>query len=96
MKQDVRKAVNAILALEDNFELNEVIEAIKQKQTYLQQQAKRSFVAGDEVEFTSRNGSTYQGTIDRIKQKYILVVVKGKSGYPMRYNVPATMLRKVA
>ena len=39
MKTDVRKAVNAILALEDNFELNEVIEAIKQKQTYLQQQA---------------------------------------------------------
>jgi hypothetical protein len=37
-----------------------------------------------------------QGTIDRIKQKYILVVVKGNSGYPMRYNVPATMLRKVA
>ena len=96
MNQRIKKAHDAIMLLADNYELNEVISAIKLKQTYLQQQAKRQFVAGDQVEFDSRSGATLQGTIDRIKQKYILVVVKGNSGYPMRYNVPATMLRKVA
>jgi hypothetical protein len=96
MNQRIKKAVEAIMNIQDNYELNEVIQAIKLKQTYLQQSAKRQFVAGDKVEFDSRSGQTLQGTISRIKQKYILVEVKGSSGYPMRYNCPATMLRKVA
>ena len=96
MNKRIDQAVDAIMNIQDNYELTEVIQAIKLKQTYLQQSAKRNFVAGDKVEFDSRSGATMQGTIDRIKQKYILVVVKGNSGYPMRYNVPATMLRKVA
>ncbi len=76
--------------------ISSIIDAIKLKQNYLQADARRQFVAGDRVQFTSRNGQLYKGTIDRIKQKYILVTVKGNSGFPMRYNVPATMLSKVA
>lgn len=94
--QRIIRAVEAVMNLQDTYELNEVISAVKLKQNYLASQARRQFVAGDTVEFTSRNGSTYTGTVDKIKQKYILVVVKGNSGYPMRYNVPATMLSKVA
>ena len=92
----MEKAIEAIFALDDAYEVSQVIDAIKQKQNYLSGQARRMFVAGDTVQFTSRNGSTYTGTVDKIKQKYILVTVKGASGYPMRYNVPATMLSKVA
>ena len=92
----MEKAIEEIFALDDTYEVSQVIDAIKQKQNYLAGQARRNFVAGDTVQFTSRNGSTYTGTVDKIKQKYILVTVKGSSGYPMRYNVPATMLSKVA
>ena len=96
MNKRISKAVEAIMNLTDNYELNEVINAIKMKQNYLASEARRKFIAGDQVQFTSRNGQTYTGTVDKIKQKYILVTVKGNSGYPMRYNVPATMLSKVA
>ena len=96
MNKRIQKATEAIMNLADNYELNEVISAIKLKQNYLASEARRKFIAGDQVQFTSRNGQTYTGTADKIKQKYILVTVKGNSGYPMRYNVPATMLSKVA
>ena len=92
----MEKAIEAIFALDDTYEVSQVIDAIKQKQNYLAGQARRNFIAGDTVQFTSRNGSTYTGTVDKIKQKYLLVTVKGNSGYPMRSNVPATMLSKVA
>ena len=96
MNKRISKAVEAIMNLTDTYELNEVINAVKLKQNYLASEARRNFIAGDQVQFTSRNGQTYTGTVDKIKQKYILVTVKGNSGYPMRYNVPASMLSKVA
>ena len=96
MNKRIQKATEAIMNLADNYELNEVISAIKLKQNYLASEARRNFIAGDRVEFTSRNGSTYTGTVSKIKQKYILVEVDSSSGFPMRYNVPATMLSKVA
>ena len=96
MNKRISKAVEAIMNLTDTYELNEVINAIKMKQNYLASEARRNFIAGDRVKFTSRNGQTYTGTVDKIKQKYILVSVDSKGGYPMRYNVPATMLSKVA
>ena len=68
MNKRISKAVEAIMNIQDNYELQEVIQAIKLKQTYMQQSAKRQFVAGDQVEFDSRSGATVQGTIDRIKQ----------------------------
>jgi len=97
MNKRIQKATEAIMNLTDNYELNEVISAIKLKQNYLASEARRKFVAGDRVEFTSRNGVKYTGTVDKIKQKYILVNVDSNiNGYPQRYNVPATMLSKVA
>ncbi len=95
-KLAITSIIDAIMQLDSNYEVTQIIDAIKLKQNYLQADARRQFVAGDRVQFTSRNGQLYKGTIDRIKQKYILVTVKGNSGFPMRYNVPATMLSKVA
>jgi len=88
--------IDAIMNLDNTYEVGQVIDAIKLKQNYLASEARRNFIAGDRVQFTSRNGQTYTGTVDKIKQKYILVNVDSTSGFPMRYNVPATMLSKVA
>ena len=92
----MQKAIELIMDLDDTYEVGQVIDAIKLKQNYLASEARRNFVAGDRVKFTSRNGQTDKGTVDRIKQKYNLVCLDSKSGFPMRYNVPATMLSKVA
>ena len=94
-KLGIGTIIDAIMNLDNTYEVGQVIDAIKLKQNYLASEARRNFVAGDRVQFTSRNGSTYQGTVDKIKQKYILVSVDSKGGFPMRYNVPATMLSKV-
>ena len=93
---NTKKAIDLIMNLDSTYEVSQVIDAVKLKQNYLASEARRMFVAGDSVKFTSRNGSIYTGVVDKIKQKYILVTVKGSSGSPMRYNVPATMLSKVA
>ena len=95
-KKAMQKAIELIMDLDDTYEVGQVIDAIKLKQNYLASEARRNFLAGDRVQFTSRNGQTYTGTVDKIKQKYILVNVDTSRGYPMRYNVPATMLSKVA
>ena len=95
-KKAMQKAIELVMDLDDTYEVGQVIDAIKLKQNYLASEAGRNFVAGDRVKFTSRNGQTYTGTVDKIKQKYILVDVDTSRGYPMRYNVPATMLSKVA
>ena len=95
-KSTMQKAIDLIMTLDNTYEVGQVIDAIKLKQNYLASEARRNFVAGDKVQFTSRNGQTYKGTVDKIKQKYILVNVDSKGGFPMRYNVPATMLSKVA
>lgn len=95
-KKAMQKAIELIMDLDDTYEVGQVIDAIKLKQNYLASEARRNFVAGDRVKFTSRNGQSYTGTVDKIKQKYILVNVDTSRGYPMRYNVPATMLSKVA
>ena len=95
-KKAMQNAIELVMDLDDTYEVGQVIDAIKLKQNYLASEARRNFVAGDRVKFTSRNGQTYTGTVDKIKQKYILVDVDTSRGYPMRYNVPATMLSKVA
>ena len=95
-KKAMQKAIELIMDLDSTYEVSQVIDAIKLKQNYLASEARRNFLAGDRVKFTSRNGQTYTGTVDKIKQKYILVNVDTSRGYPMRYNVPATMLSKVA
>lgn len=71
-----------------NDELNNVAEALKFARAQLTKQNRRSLRPGDAVKFTSnRNGRTYQGTVEKVKVKYVLV------NTPVgRYNVPANML----
>ena len=74
-----------------NTELNSMLDAIKWARAQMTKQQTRALRVGDTVKFTSnRNGVTYQGTVDKIKIKYILV--NTPQG---RYNVPANMLEAV-
>ena len=82
--------VNSAIMFGDftNDELNSIISAIKFRRSQLTKEAKRSFMLGDSVKFTSnRNGVTYTGTVNKIKVKYILV--RTSAGL---FNVPANML----
>jgi hypothetical protein len=51
----------------------------------------RSLVIGDKVSFTGRGGRLVTGTVDKVKIKNVLV----DTGMG-RWNVPASMLTKVA
>jgi hypothetical protein len=71
-----------------NDELTSMIEAIKFARAQLGRAKLRSFARGDSVKFTSqRNGRTYQGTVEDVKIKN--VVVNTSMG---RFRVPANML----
>lgn len=71
-----------------NDELSSVIDAVKFARSRLTQANKFAFKPGSRVKFTSnRNGVTYDGTVDKVKIKYILV--RTNAGL---FNVPANML----
>jgi hypothetical protein len=71
-----------------NDELNTIIEAVKYARVQMSKTKTRTFRVGDLVKFTSnRNGMTYNGTVDKVKIKNILV--RTNAGL---YNVPANML----
>ena len=92
MSNRVTKAVELIYGM-DNDELNQVVEAIKLKRTYLTRQATRSFVVGDSVQFTStKTGTVKQGTITKIARKYITI----DCGPFDSWKVPASMLEKAS
>jgi len=75
----------------DNEQLNAITQAVKYRRTQLSKEAKRSMAPGVAVKFYHpRQGRDITGTVNRIKQKYILVdTAQG------RYNVPANLLETV-
>jgi hypothetical protein len=74
-----------------NAELDGVADALRFARGQLTKQNTRALRAGDVVKFTSnRNGVTYQGTVEKVKLKYVLVATPAG-----RYNVPANMLEAV-
>lgn len=74
-----------------NQDLDSIADAVKFARSQLTKQNTRALRAGDVVKFTSnRNGATYQGTVEKVKLKYVLV-----STPQGRYNVPANMLEAV-
>lgn len=91
MSNLVTKSVELIYQM-DNDELNQVIEAIKMKRQYLSKQAVRSFLVGDIVGFTKKNGVRVTGQIRKVNQKYIIV---NESATGTQWRVPATMLTKL-
>lgn len=92
MSNNVTKAVEAIYKM-DNDELNQVVEAIKLKRQFLAKQAVRSFVIGDMVQFTNRQGGKVNATVKKVNKKYIIVDAHIGG---TQWRVPATMLRKIS
>jgi hypothetical protein len=74
-----------------NEDLESVSQAIRYRRTQLSKEAKRSMAPGVAVKFYHpKQGRDITGTVNRIKQKYILVdTAQG------RYNVPANLLETV-
>ena len=74
-----------------NDDINGFVEAVKYARAQLARQNRRGLVVGETVKFTSnRNGVTYSGTVDKVKQKFVLV--RTNAGL---FNVPANMLEFV-
>lgn len=72
----------------DNEQLNAIAVAIKYRRQQMVREVKRDMTVGLKVKFYHpKLGRDIHGTVDRIKQKYILVQTSGG-----RYNVPANLL----
>jgi hypothetical protein len=74
-----------------NEELEAVSQAIRYRRSQLSKEAKRVMAPGVAVKFYHpKQGRDITGTVNRIKQKYILVDTSQG-----RYNVPANLLETV-
>ena len=72
----------------DNRELEMVARALKFARSQLGNEVKRDLRPGVSVKFYHpKQGRDVTGTVNRIKQKYVLVDTQGG-----RYNVPANLL----
>lgn len=93
MSNLVTRAVELIYQM-DNAQINEVIEAIKLKRTYLAKQATRAVVVGDTVEFDGR-GRTIRGKVTKVNQKTLQVREDRGGLVATNWKVTASMVRKV-
>jgi uncharacterized protein YkvS len=87
----VTKATELVYQM-DNDQLNQLVEAVKLKRTHLARQAVRSFLVGDIVQFTKKNGVSVSGQVRKINKKYIIV---NESASGTQWRVPGTMLTKL-
>ncbi len=87
--------IDSILKITDTNELREISNALHQHRTYMNAQATRNFVVGDKVEFEGRRGRTVQGVVKSVKIKNI-IVEETNSTFGGRWNVSASLLKKVA
>ena len=85
--ETINKLVSS-MSLED---IKMVNERMSLQRTFLGKDVMRSLVIGDKVSFTGRGGRLLTGTVDKVKIKNVLV----DTGMG-RWNVPASMLTKVA
>ena len=73
----------------DRDQLNQIIAAVKLRQTYLARQASRSFMVGDIVSFTGRRNATVTGRVTKVNQKTVVVLDSNSS---TQWKVTASML----
>ena len=85
------KTINELVANMSLEDIKMVNERMSLQRTFLGNTIKRSLTIGDTVSFNGRRGLT-EGTVMKVKIKNVTVDC-GPSG---RWNVPASMLTKVA
>lgn len=84
------KAINTAIITGSltNEQLTSIVDAVKYARSQLIRAKTRSFSVGDRVKFVNnRNGVTYVGEVEKIKQKFVLVRTPVN-----RWNVPANLL----
>ena len=86
----MKEIINKIFSL-DATDLDQVIQAVKMRRNQLHFQNANKLSVGDRVEFEGRNGRTLQGTVDKIKIKYVLVACDNGQ----RWNVPGSHLTQL-
>mgnify|MGYP006242272825 FL=1 len=91
-----KKRSELIMAIHDMTleELQQVVDAVKLRRTYLHSSTARSFVKGDKVEFTGRRGEQMQGVVEKVAKKYVTVDCTMYGGSVWR--VPGAHLKEVA
>lgn len=83
---DIRSAI--VSGQFTSAELETLAQALKFARNQLCRRNTFSFKSGDTVKFTNpKTGVTFRGSVDRVKQKYVLVATPQG-----RYNVPANLL----
>ena len=86
----MKEIINKIFSL-DATDLDQVIQAVKLRRNQLHFQNANKLRVGDRVEFEGKNGRTLQGTVSKIKIKYVLI----DCGAHGRWNVPGSHLTLV-
>tara|TARA_B100000929_G_scaffold285332_1_gene268788 strand:+ start:270 stop:551 length:282 start_codon:yes stop_codon:yes gene_type:complete len=84
--------INALVSKMSLEDIKIVNERMSLQRTFLGKDIIRALTTGDTVSFTGRGGVVVEGTVMKVKIKNVTVDC-GVSG---RWNVPASMLTKVA
>jgi len=90
MKNNLKNIINEIYNL-DAMGINAVVQAVKLRRNQLHSQSAGSFMKGDRVEFEGRGGRILEGTVEKVKIKYVLV----HADNGQRWNVPGSHLTKI-
>jgi len=85
------EVMNALVSKMSLDDIKLANERLSLQRSFLGNQVKRSLTIGDKVSFTGRKGYT-EGTVTKISIKNVVV---DTGGY-QKWNVPASMLTKVA
>ena len=86
------ETINSLVAKMGLEDIKVVNERMSLQRTFLGKDIMRGLTIGDKVSFTGRRGITVEGTVMKVKIKNVSV----DTGVNGRWNVPASMLTKVA
>jgi len=86
------ETINTLVSKMGLEDIKMVNERMSLQRTFLGKDIMRGLVIGDKVSFTGRRGITVEGTVLKVKIKNVSV----DTGVTGRWNVPASMLTKVA
>jgi len=82
----------AILKIKSLDELKEINEAIGYQWKAIQKTQARAFRVGDKVTFVAKQGTVYNGVVEKVNQKTVAV----KTGPYQTWRVSPSVLKKVA
>tara|TARA_R110002096_G_scaffold342299_2_gene535265 strand:+ start:343 stop:651 length:309 start_codon:yes stop_codon:yes gene_type:complete len=96
MQKYNNKRSELIVAIHDMSadDLEQIVEAVKLRRTYLHKVATRSFTPGDQVQFTGKRGVKISGIVMKVAKKYVSVDCTMYGG--SMWKVPGSHLERVA